>query len=293
MDYIFRTPIKKGWSSDKKYRVSCADGRDCLLRVSGTAEFDKKKLEYDLMRRFFELGVPMCRPIEFGISDEGVYSLQSWIDGEDAEDAIPRLSRCEQYGYGLQAGRILRLIHSLPAPAQAEDWETRMNRKFDVRILKYLSCREKYDHGQVLVDYVNRNCCLLKDRPQVWQHGDYHIGNMMLDRAGRLQIIDFNRFDVGDPWEEFKSIVWCVKISHAFASGQVDGYFEGNVPKDFWRLLALYIACSSISSLPWAIQFGDSEITTMKNQAKDILRWYDNMNKTVPAWYIGGEKGVK
>lgn len=46
---------------------------------------------------------------------------------------------------------------------------------------------------------------MLKNRPQVYQHGDYHIGNMMIDVAGHLHIIDFFRKqpcinDMGRMW---------------------------------------------------------------------------------------------
>jgi aminoglycoside phosphotransferase (APT) family kinase protein len=54
---------------------------------------------------------------------------------------------------------------------------------------------------------------------------------------------------------------------------------------DFWRLLALYISSNTLSSLPWAIQFGQSEIDTMIKQAKDVLEWYNNMQDPVPSWY--------
>lgn len=37
-------------------------------------------------------------------------------------------SDTEQYIYVLEAGRILRKIHSIPAPATQEDWESRFNR---------------------------------------------------------------------------------------------------------------------------------------------------------------------
>lgn len=67
---------------------------------------------------------------------------------------------------------------------------------------------------------------LLRDRPQCFQHGDYHIGNMMVDQDG-LAIIDFDRYDFGDPWEEFNRIVWCAQTAPAFACGMVDGYFGG------------------------------------------------------------------
>ena len=41
----------------------------------------------------------------------------------------------------------------------------------------------------------------------------------------------------------------------------------------------------ALSSLPWAIPFGEGEIKVMINQANDILSWYDNMNDPIPSWY--------
>lgn len=78
----------------------------------------------------------MCQPIEFGVCDEGVYSVQSWGDGDDAEEVIPMLSDTEQYVYGLGAGRILKKIHSISAPVTQEDWEIRFNQKIDNKIEK-------------------------------------------------------------------------------------------------------------------------------------------------------------
>lgn len=111
---------------------------------------------------------------------------------------------------------------------------------------------------------------------------------MMIDTSGSLNIIDFDRSDYGDPWEEFNRIVWCAQKSPLFASGMVNGYFESNVPLEFWQLLALYIANNTLSSLPWAVPFGESEINTMKSQEKEILQWYDNMQNVIPSWYFKG-----
>ncbi len=108
---------------------------------------------------------------------------------------------------------------------------------------------------------------------------------MMIDKSGKLFIIDFNRNDFGDPWEEFNRIVWCAQAAPRFAAGMVDGYFGGDVPQEFWELLALYISSNTLSSLPWAIPFGDGEVATMTNQAADVLSWYDNMTNPVPTWY--------
>lgn len=286
LNIIKKEPIYKGWSNDKKYCVTDENEMRYLLRISESSLHDAKLSEFHMMKKVAALHVPMCKPLEFGLCKEGVYSIQSWIDGVDAEEVIHTLSDTKQYVYGLEAGRILCKIHSIPAPDDQEDWEIRFNRKIDAKIKKYNECPIKYEGGEAFLTYINENRHLLKNRPQVYQHGDYHIGNMMIDRSGQLQIIDFNRNDYGDPWEEFNRIVWCGQKSPLFASGMVNGYFDGNVPIEFWKLLALYISSNTLSSVYWAIPFGQSEVETMLNQAKEILSWYDNMQTPVPSWYF-------
>ncbi len=273
--------IEKGWSGDKKYCVVDKSNAKFLLRISSPKQYDKKKLEFAMMEKLTKLNVPMCLPLEFGTCEEGVYSLQSWIEGDDLEEIINTFSDNKQYGLGLEAGRILRI----PASITQESWDLHFNRKIDRNIKNYYDCPIKLDGAEAIISYINDNRHLLKDRPQVFQHGDYHIGNMMLEH-GRVVIIDFNRHDFGDPWEEFNRIVWCAQKSPLFASGMVNGYFDGNPPEGFWRFLALYIGSNTLSSISWAIPFGQGEVDVMLNQAKEILSWYDHMKRAVPRWYV-------
>ena len=293
---VSRAPIDKGWSGDQKYCAVTADGCRYLLRISSMDRLERKRREYAKMREVAQLGIPMCLPVEFGVveaddhigPDGAVYSIQTWIDGVDAEEAVMAMDADAQYRYGLDAGRILAKIHTVPAPADAPDWETRFNTKIDRKIAMYEACPLKYDcGGEAFLEYIARNRHLLRGRPQSYQHGDYHIGNMMIDKNGILTIIDFDRDDFGDPWEEFNRIVWCAQAAPAFASGMVDGYFDGKVPMEFWKLLALYICTNTLSSLPWAIPFGAGEIRVMQEQAAQILQWYDGMKNGIPTWYHG------
>ena len=283
---IQQIPIDKGWSGDQKFCAVTEDGEKYLLRISSPDRMERKCREFDKMHEVAKLGIPMCLPIEFGTCEEGVYSIQSWIDGEDAEEKIAEMSRAEQYRYGLDAGRILAKIHTIPAPIDAPDWESRFNAKIDRKITMYENCELKYEAGSdAFMQYIAENRYLLHGRPQSYQHGDYHIGNMMIDSDGVLTVIDFDRDDYGDPWEEFNRIVWCAQTAPAFASGMVDGYFSDEVPIEFWRLLALYICSNTLSSLPWAVAFGEKEIQVMQNQASQVLEWYDGMKNAVPTWY--------
>ena len=283
---VHAAPIEKGWSGDKKYYAVTEGGQKYLLRISPADRAERKRREFAQMQRVEKLGIPMCLPIECGVCEQGFYSLQSFIEGEDAEPYIMALSSAEQYAYGLDAGKILARIHTIPAPEGVPSWSERFNAKIDRKIRMYTECPLKYEQGDSeMLAYIAQNRCLLDGRPQTYQHGDYHVGNMMVDKHGVLTIIDFDRDDYGDPWEEFNRIVWCAQAAPHFASGMVDGYFGGSVPTEFWQLLTLYICSNTLSSLPWAIPFGEREINVMKKQQAKVMVWYDNMRKTVPTWY--------
>ena len=292
--------IPRGWSGDKKYKITAADGTKYLLRITpketsgsldddslGRREYTKQQHMFQIQQSVAALGVPMCRPVACGRCEQGFYNIQTWVEGRDAEEVIPLLSDAEQYACGLEAGRILKVIHSVPAPEEQPDWETRFNAKMDRKIQMYHQCSLKFDGADDLIAYIEANRSLLKGRPQCFQHGDYHIGNMMIEKD-KLVIIDFYRYDFGDPWEEFNRIVWCAQCSPLFASGMVNGYFDGDVPMEFWKLLALYISSNMLSSVAWAVSFGEEEIQTMRKQAQDVLNWYDHMKNPVPSWYSRG-----
>lgn len=285
---VNRTPIDKGWSADRKYRAEAAGGSVYLLRISPLNRLESVKNGFEKMRKLADKGVSICLPLEQGLCAEGVFCIHSWIDGTDAERWIPTLSGEQQYAYGLEAGRLLKSIHSIPAPESVPPWEERFGGKIDRKLSMYQSCPLRYENDGAFMACLQENRHLLKNRPQTFQHGDYHIGNMMVDRAGKLVVIDFDRWDYGDPWEEFNRIVWSAQASEAFAAGIVDGYFNGTVPMDFWRLLALYISSNTLGSLPWAFPFGEGEIRTMRDQAAQVLAWYSQMRTPVPSWYGRG-----
>lgn len=275
--------IQKGWSHDEKYAVR-AGGVKHFLRLSSLETYARKQAEYHWTNRVFALGIPMNEPLAFGRSDDKVYSLYSWLEGQEARDVLPSFSVEEQYAFGLEAGRILHTIHSLPAPSDTEEWESRFNRKIDRKIAAYQACPIKLPNGNRLIAFINRHRHLLANRPQTFQHGDYHVGNMLIAQKN-LYVIDFDRFDFGDPWEEFNRISWSVEESTAFAAGMLDGYFGGKPPSEFWELLALYLFTNLLGAVPWAVPYGAEEVETMLRQALEVEAWYNQSGNWIPTWY--------
>lgn len=161
--FASKEPINKGWSCDKKYCVTDTEGTKYLLRITPFEKCASREDMFRMQKEVASLGIPMCQPVEIGRCNEGVYILQTWIDGKDAEDVVPSLADSEQYALGLEAGRILKKIHSIPAPAEQPDWEMRFNAKMDRKIRMYHECPIKFDGADKIIDYINKNRHLLAD----------------------------------------------------------------------------------------------------------------------------------
>ena len=279
---VSRVPVHGGWTPDRKYRAETADGGVFFLRMAPPERRERMERAFRFQRLAAEGEPSIVRPLECGSCAEGFYVLETWVAGENARTAIPKRTEAQLYADGLAAGRILRHIHSIPAPAGLPDWGERFNAKIDRRVGDYLACPLKYEDDAAILAGIDLHRELLSGRPQCFQHGDFHAGNFMY-ADGKLTVIDFDRCGFGDPWEEFKKIPWCVEASPALARGLVDGYFGCPPPEEFWQLLHLYLCCGLLSNLPWAIPYGEAEIRVMREQAKRVAGWY--ADGFVPSWY--------
>ena len=280
------TKIEKGWSDDVKYLLE-KDDEKLLVKVADIKFYERKKSEFLLYQQLEKHEILSNLPVDFGLTDDksNVYMALTWVEGADLREKLINFTKEDQYDFGIEAGKILKKIHGIPIEKPQENWADKFNKKIDRNIMLYDNCEFKYPHGELFLNYIIENRNLLNTCKQTLHHGDFHEGNLILTPENKVLPIDFNRFDYGDPWEEFNRIVWSKDLSPEFASGQIDGYFKDVVPEDFWKLLLLYISSNTIGSLPWAVPFGEGEVTTMMNQAAGNLKDYDFMKTYIPRWY--------
>ena len=290
-DFVNIEPLNKGWSTDKKYIVTTSTGEKRLLRIADIAEYDRKKIEIEMMKRVSALGISMSQPIDFGTCNNGksVYQLLSWVNGDDAETAIPLLPQTQQYTLGVKAGKILKKMQSLSTFPPSDEWGKACKEKHSRYIRNYKGCGMTFEGDDILVSYIEEHQHLLDNRPMCFSHDDYHLGNLILDSNNELAVIDFQRFRKVDPYHAMNGLIFSAKTSPYFATGQVRGYFDGEPPSDFWETLKLHMAALAVNFLPWSIPFGEKDIAFAYQQIADVLSWYDNMQKTVPSWYIRAE----
>ena len=282
----FVEPLTKGWSKDKKYILTSKD-KKYLLRLSNISLYNKKKEQFELLKKIEKLDINCSRPVEFGkLDEENIYMILTYLEGESCEDVLPRLTDEEAYKLGIEAGQVLQKLHNIPVDTSNMSWKEKYKEKIPRKIKALKECKYKLPLEDFLIDYFISKSYLMEDRPLKFSHGDFHAGNMIVHN-GKIGIIDFDKNTISDPYDELKPFCWNVFKSEYFETGLINGYFNNKIPEDFFKILKYYSVESLISQLPWSVQFGEEDIKTAYKVYDAMIKWWGNFNLDVPTWYKG------
>ncbi len=75
------------------------------------------------------------------------------------------------------------------------------------------------------------------------------------------------------------------EVSIPYCIGQIDAYFDDNVPEIFWETQAVYVAHASLYSIKWAEKFGPKDIAGMVKRWNASYENYDGFTRIIPKWY--------
>ncbi|CAG7607564.1 hypothetical protein PAESOLCIP111_00972 [Paenibacillus solanacearum] len=282
--------IHKGYSFDGKYLIfePSQESPVYVLRTAPLKQLERKLGEFEAVRRVHAMGVKTSEPVAFGTIEplELCYMVLRYVEGEDAFDVLPALTEEEQYRVGVTAGRELRLMHELEAPAELQPWHIRQSAKYRRQFQGYQTCGVRLPEEEAVVAFIERHLPLMENRPNRFQHDDFHASNLLVHERRYAAAIDFNRYDWGDPYHDFLKIAYFSReASIPFCVGQIHGYFEGNVPERFWTLYALYTAIIMFPSITWTLQVVPQQLDSMMNRLRIILDDHRNFESVVPSWY--------
>ena len=279
--------VEAGWSSDVKYYVLDAHNREYMLRLSDISQDQSKRIEFERIQNFNTLDFEMSRAVEFGTCNTGsmVYMLLTWVAGESLESSLKVLSEHKQYELGIKAGKILKAIHDLPT-IEVVDVLAKKEKMLE-KLARYERCGYRVEQDDKIINYIKSHLDDLNDLKEVMNHGDYHVGNLILTSDFEVGVIDFNRMQVSDHVEDFYKVQsFNVEVSIPFSIGQIHGYFQGNPSEEFWKVLALYNAYAALNSITWATKFGQEEIEGMIRRCRQTMKDYDSFTQVVPRWYV-------
>lgn len=279
--------LDKGYSPDEKYIVYF-DDKKYLLRIGDINGYEKKKTEFQILKRMRKYNIQSPQPIDIGPLYElnSCYIIYSYIDGVDVKDVLHNLTEKEQYKIGTEAGRQLSCMHLLEASPTLKSWYERAMAKHYRYLEAYKSCGIKIENDDKILDFIEKNKHLLKERPNQFQHDDFHLENIIVNNKKYAGVIDFNNFDFGDPLHDFvKVALFQRELSVPFSIGQIEGYFNEKVPEAFWMLYSIYTAMVVFSSVVWSLRFAPDQLDEMIDRIYNILEDHKCFELLKPVWF--------
>lgn len=209
-------------------------------------------------------------------------NVYPWIEGVELRELIKTKTPSECYQLGIRCGKLLKDIHNT-TPTQLPTTFNVGDRLSDC--LKVISRRS---------DLLPRRSSYLS-RVQEWKkllcrqnqvalvHMDFVPKNIMVC-SNELVVIDWDSCIIADPWLDFfdKGLAMYPE-RQALNAGEIDGYFEGNVPPEFWPYFKALSIFALIQSAAWAINRNDTaNVDPMETILCDS---YENFERDIPAWY--------
>jgi len=278
-------PIEKGFSTEKKFRMTIGES-DYLLRLSSIKSLDSKTTEFELMKELYTNGVRCNKPIDMFTNEEleSVCAVYTYLPGDDAKENITGLPEEIQYRIGVDAGKDLKRINSISR--DTNDWKERKWRKHERFVSRYFNQSFRFKNDEKVLRFIEDRYDASEADKDFLQHDDFHPGNIIINEGGYSGVIDFNRYDWGDPLHEFVKMEWLTwPVSKAFARGQVDEYFAKSRIEDVECMqISVYIAMSILSSIVWTLLFHPQTWKHMETRMLMILDHYDYFDRFRPEW---------
>ena len=194
------------------------------------------------------------------------------------------LSDDDAYKIGFEIGRFIFEYHKSFQGADCGRW----NKHYNYRINKFL---HKYGLGKyrgnleyVLFDFLERNRYCLKERTCTTIIGINGLEDIKISKDGKFQIIEEYKFLRSDSYFEFSNMNLYHENNSSLLTGVVNGYFDNNVPRAFFKLLGVYTIIENLYDIFVENKNVDDEYITEK--IKEINDVYDGFSSIYPIWYL-------
>ncbi|MED2699644.1 phosphotransferase, partial [Bacillus thuringiensis] len=276
--------------------IMSANNEKYLFRTGDIKEYERKKIEFQILNEMVKCNVQAQRPIEIGIlEEEGVcYSIFSYLEGEDAKRLLSTYSPKEQYDIGIEAGKDLAKMHTLEAPKNILPWYERAMKKHRKYLEAYKTCGIKIENDDKIIKFIDENEMYVKDRPNRFQHDDFHLENIIVRDGRYVGVVDFNGYDWGDPLHDFVKIALFARdISIPYSIGQIEGYFNERIPEEFWKLYAVYVGMTVFSSVVWTLRAAPHMLEDTLERLHIVLEDHKNFELLKPIWFQPDKMDMK
>ncbi|HEV2524197.1 MAG TPA: aminoglycoside phosphotransferase family protein [Gammaproteobacteria bacterium] len=201
--YLFITSVEKQGHDNRTYRL----GKDMLIRMPTEESYALKvpKEQALLPKLAPHLTVNIPVPIKMGTPSKDYpypFSIYKWLEGKSI-DLLVLDEHCQER-LAFDLGRFLKALQSIadvdgPAPGQHNWWRGDPVSVYDKGAREQIEKLSGVIDADKAMNLWEHACKTRWDKPPVWIHGDFAIGNMLLQDGRLSAIIDFGGMALGDP----------------------------------------------------------------------------------------------
>lgn len=275
--------ILKDDFSESKFHIIGKNNDEYLLVVYNSNSVDNYKLEiHNLLLRN---RIPTNKIVRFGMCNynKNFYILFTWMSGENLLSSISKANVDEQYKLGVEAGELLKKIHSIKHTLTKPN-DCKLIDRIENLLKQYGdNCYRSYPLLDTFVKYIQLNKQNFNTQA-VLLHGDYSLSNLLMCNFN-LSVIDWVYGCFGDPVEDFVRNLVNADTSQDFACGLIDGYFNRKIPTSFWFKLKLYTAIQQVELIELNINSEYSKDTFINKNHKIAYQQYEKMRLLIPLYY--------
>lgn len=226
------TDIEKQGHDNRTYRL----GDDMLIRMP-TAQYyaEKVAIEQELLPRLAQhLSIQIPTPIKMGKPSEYYpypFSIYKWLSGRSIN--LLTLTDQEKEQLAFDIAKFLKELQAInvdgPKPGQHNCYRGDHVSVYDEGARTQIAELDGIIDTSKALGLWNKACETKWDKPPVWIHGDFAVGNMLMDGGKLSAIIDFGGTAVGDPACD-------LVIAWTYLSGKAREIFmkEMDMDQDTW-----------------------------------------------------------
>ncbi|WPY00718.1 Aminoglycoside phosphotransferase family protein [Candidatus Trichorickettsia mobilis] len=197
------TDVEKQGHDNRTYRI----GDHMLIRMPTTADYALKvPKEQELLPQLAKrLSISIPAPIKMGKPSAGYpypFSIYKWLPGKSINLLTLTGQEKEQLAFDL--ANFLKELQAItdiegPEPGQHNWWRGDHVSVYDKGAREQVAeLAEIIEVGQALALW-DKACATKWNKPPIWIHGDFAIGNLLIDGSKLSAVIDFGGSAVGDP----------------------------------------------------------------------------------------------
>jgi hypothetical protein len=207
---------------------------------------------------------------------------------KDIKDEKKSFNQEDSYKIGFEIGKFINRFHKYFQSEDCGRWYKHYNYRINRLLHEYGLGKYRGELDYIIFDFLEENKYCLKDRTCTTIMGIDSICDIIISKNKKFQILEEYKILRSDSFFEFRNMNLNYKGNECLLTGIINGYFNGKVPRNFFKLLGVYTITENLYGI--FSKYDQVGFEYINNKIKSIIDVYDGFSNIYPIWYLKNKK---